>query len=506
MRATVLCAPEVLPAFSAGTLWRLVDSPAMSVRLPSPFAIYALTVIGVFGILATARGLVDSDYYWHITAGRLVAERGVLDSDPFSYTWGGQPWVMHEWLGELLMFWLIDGVGVGVSTFLFGAISVSGPLVLALALRRRGVAVVPLTVVTSLVLYLFASYATIRPQAFSWLFLGLLLAGMVVGRPGWRWRPWLVVPLFALWANVHGLYVIGLGVLGVYVLFTVLGRTPMAPRRWEVVAMLGAALAASMLTPAGPEGLLYPLRYVDSGDWGLRHISEWQSPNFHEPAQLGLLVLIVAMLANGMRATPSWLAAMAAWGLVGALLATRNVPLAGLLAMPTLALGLADRLPNRAVPRPARVQLARRVMEIAVALVILATTVIVVPGLPAVAGHVVIPRTFPGAAVDRIERIDPDARVFAEYQWGGYVSYRLFDSGARVFVDGRNDMYDERILEDFVSIRNAEDGWERLLANYGADAILLPPDAPLVREPALQAQWCEDHRDGVAVLLVRECP
>ena len=269
----------------------LVDSRAMPTRMPSPFAIYAITVAGVFGILTTARGLVDSDYYWHIMAGRLVAERGVLQTDPFSYTWGGQSWVMHEWLGELVMHWLIAGVGVGISTFLFGVASISGPLILAWALRRQGVALLPLTIATSLVVYLFASYATIRPQAISWLLLGLLLAGLVSVRPERRWRPWLVIPLMVIWANVHGLYVIGLGVLGLYVLFTLIGRTPMSPRRWEMVGVLAAAIAASMVTPAGPEGLVYPLRYVDAGDWGLSHISEWQSPDFHDPTQLGLLGL-----------------------------------------------------------------------------------------------------------------------------------------------------------------------------------------------------------------------
>jgi hypothetical protein len=139
----------------------------MQPRLPSPFAILAITVAGLFGILTTARGLVDSDYYWHVTAGRLVAERGVLSTDPFSYTWGGQPWVMHEWLGELVIYWLVSAAGVGVATFVFGVISVSGPLVLAWTLRRMGVAMLPLAAATGLVLYLFTSYATIRPQAIS---------------------------------------------------------------------------------------------------------------------------------------------------------------------------------------------------------------------------------------------------------------------------------------------------------------------------------------------------
>jgi hypothetical protein len=491
---------------SAATCRSPVHSRPMGRRLPSPFAIYAVTVAGMFGIVAAARGLVDSDYYWHITAGRLIAERGVLTTDPFSYTWTGQPWVMHEWLGELLMYGLVSTVGPGPAAFVFGAISISGPLILAWTLWRRGVALLPLAMAASLVIYLFASYATIRPQAISWLFLGALLAALITLRPEQRWRPWLIVPLFALWANVHGLYVVGLGVLGIYGLFTLVGRTPMASRRWEIAAIVVAAFGASMLTPAGPAGLLYPLRYVDSGDWGLRHISEWQSPDFHDPTQLGLLALVVAILANGMRATPAWLRATAAGGLVGALVATRNVPIAGLLSLPTLSLGLNDRLRRRRATRSPREQVARRWMEMAVAALILTATAIIVPRLPAVAGDRVIPRTFPVAAVDWLEAADPDARVFAEYQWGGYVIDRLFDRGARVFVDGRNDMYDERILEDFVTIRNADEGWEGRLAEYGADAILLPPQAALVKGAAEEAGWCEAYRDDVAVLLVTECP
>jgi hypothetical protein len=478
---------------------------AVLARLPSPFAIFAITVAGLFGILTAARGLADSDYYWHITAGRLVAERGVLSTDPFSYTWGGQPWAMHEWLGELIMYWLVGAAGAGVATFMFGVISVSGVLVLAWTLRRMGVAMLPIALATGLVVALYASYATIRPQAFSWLFLGILISGLLAARPEHRWRPWLAVPLFILWANVHGLYVIGLGVLGVYVVFTLLGRTPMAPRRWETAGALIAAFVASSLTPAGPAGLLYPLRYVDPGDWGLRHIAEWQSPNFHDPVQFGLLALIAALLLNGMRATPAWLAVVAACGVIGALLATRNVPLAALLALPTLALGLGDRLPAREGPRAPRVQRVRRLMELGMAAAVLAAAMVIVPRVPALAGDRIVLRAFPVAAVDRLVEIDPDARVLAEYGWGGYVIHRLFDSGGRVFVDGRNDMYDEQILEDYSSIRAAAVGWEELLASYGADAILMPPEAAVVGA-AQDAGWCEVHRDDLAVLLVPDCP
>ena len=377
---------------------------------------------------------------------------------------------------------------------------------MAATLRRRGIAMLPLALVTSLVLWIYTNYATIRPQAITWLFLGLLLAWLITLRPEQRWRPWLAVPFFVLWANIHGLYVVGGGILAVYVAFTLAGRTAMAPRRGTMLAVLVASFLGSMLTPAGPAGLLYPLRYVDAGDWGLAHISEWQSPDFHNPAQWGLLLLLLAVLANGMRATPGWQATLALAGVVGALLATRNAPLAALLAMPTLASGLATRLPAREGPRSPRVQRARRLMELSLAGAVVVSAAVIVPGLPGVSGAQVIPRNFPVAAVDRLATTQPAAHVLAEYQWGGYVIDRLYDSGARVFVDGRNDMYDQQILDDYVTIRNAEEGWQGLLAAYGPDAILLPPDAALVGGPAQAAGWCEVYRDDVAVLLLAACP
>src|SRR6185437_729591 len=95
-------------------------------------------------------------------------------------------------------------------------------------------------------------------------------------------------------------------------------------------------------------------------------------------------------------------------------------------------------------------------------------------------------------------------RVLAEYGWGGYEIHRLYDSGGRVFVDGRNDMYSEQILNDYSHIRNADDGWQALLDRYGVQAILLPPGAPLVTA-ADDAGWCEAYRDEVAVLLRPTC-
>ena len=129
-----------------------------------------------------------------------------------------------------------------------------------------------------------------------------------------------------------------------------------------------------MVTPAGPIGILYPLRYVEGGDWGLANIQEWQSPNFHEPAHMGFLLMIVALGLNGGRSTPGWLVTLSWIGVAMGLLALRNAPIAVVFAMPTLVMGLESRLRARDARRTkARqtmtpsVALARRVMELVTA-------------------------------------------------------------------------------------------------------------------------------------------
>jgi hypothetical protein len=113
---------------------------------------------------------------------------------------------------------------------------------------------------------------------------------------------------------------------------------------------------------------------------------------------------------------------------------------------------------------------------------------------------------YPVEAVNRLKSVMPDARVLAEYGWGGYVIHELYGRGGRVFVDGRNDMYDQRILEDYDAIKSADSEWTTLVDRYGVDAILLMPTAAVTRGPAEAAGWCEAYRDERQVLYLRTCP
>ena len=484
--------------------------------LPSPVAILTIALGGVMFAITVTKGVQDPDFFWHITTGQLIAETGTVPStDPFSFTWFERPWTPHEWLSELLIYWLVTGLGRIGALFVFGLFPAAIFAVLAQALTRHGGArVLSLALPFALGAFVLIGYVTLRPQAISWLLLSLLAWFLLAALPDRPARFLLLIPFFVLWANLHGVYVIGLGVVGVYTFFTLIGRTPMSPARGWVLATLVGAVGASMLTPAGPIGILYPLRYVEGGDWGLANIAEWQSPNFHEPAHMGFLLMIVALGLNGGRSTPGWLVTLSWVGVAMGLLALRNAPIAVVFAMPTLVMGLEARLRARDArrtkarrPIAPSVALGRRMMELATALVIAGGSMaVLIPRDINAAIDENIGERFPVAGVARLLQIQPNANVLAEYGWGGYVIWHMHETGGRVFVDGRNDMYSQQVLEDYTAIRAADPGWEALAAQYDVEAILLPPETTLTRGPAQSAGWCEMLRDEWQVLYLRSCP
>jgi hypothetical protein len=479
-------------------------------RLPSPLAIFALALGGVLIGITVTKGVQDPDYFWHVTAGQWMVDNGrVPNTDPFSFTWAGQPWTPHEWLSEVVMYWLVDLLSRTAATFVWGLFPAAIIATQAAMLARHGVTVRAFALPAVLIGLVITPYVTLRPQAVSWLLLSLLVWSLWELRPDRPRRALLLVPLFVLWANLHGVYVIGLGVVLTYCIFTILGRTPMsAAKGWMAAGALGA-VAASALTPAGPIGILYPFRYVELGDWGLANIQEWQSPSFHEPAHWAFLGLIVWVGLNGGRRTPGWLVMLSWVGIALGLTALRNVPIAAVFSLPTLALGMQDRLASRASARPMAPSraLGRRLLEMgAAAIVVIGALVVLVPPGVGEGPRANIAERFPVNAVAELARVDPGARVLAEYGWGGYVIHELYATGGRVFVDGRNDMYDQRILDDYDAIKAADPNWQQLADDYGVEAILLDPESTLTRGPALQGGWCEQYRDETQVLYLRECP
>jgi hypothetical protein len=88
------------------------SASAASLKGEHPFDIGAglflctlLFVVAAFFFMFFPNVLQDGDTGWHLAAGRYIVEHiSVPVTDPFSYTFEGQPWTAHEWLAEILMY------------------------------------------------------------------------------------------------------------------------------------------------------------------------------------------------------------------------------------------------------------------------------------------------------------------------------------------------------------------------------------------------------------------
>ena len=114
------------------------------------------------------------------------------------------------------------------------------------------------------------------------------------------------------------------------------------------------------------------------------------------------------------------------------------------------------------------------------------------------------PNRFPVTAASALSQQDaPESiRLYANWQWGGYLIYRLWPS-FKVFDDGRTDFYGPAFVQDGLDVWNAKSNWSAILAQYDVNATLLPVDSALASVLRERPDWTPIYQDQVAVLFER---
>ena len=197
-----------------------------------------------------ARTWADPDLWGHLRFGADILRDGLPRADPYSFT-SDIPWINHEWLAEVVLSaaWAAGGGGL-IALKMAIVCGTLGFLLLTL----RGRAVSPtardLTVVTA-VFGLWARVFVIRPQIFSVLFFAALLWSLVSAERAHSDRLWILPLLFGLWVNLHGGWIVGLGVLFLWTAAGLggVGAAPIATR--TLAGVLAVSLAATLANPYG---------------------------------------------------------------------------------------------------------------------------------------------------------------------------------------------------------------------------------------------------------------
>jgi hypothetical protein len=502
-----ILSPHAPPAERAASRTRGLPYPSIPAVV---FAVWGLVVPLMFGDrLLNA----DGDMLRHLRHGAWILEHGAfIHADPFSYTRGGDPFVSFEY-GSQILYALAHQVGglAGVAV-LASLLIAASYAVLTRFLLSRGVDAFLTYLVSIAAAILGAVHWTARPHLFSLLGVMLLLHWL---EPGERApRAWWLAPIFLVWANLHGGFVFGLVLLGIYLAGSVLewwlgGDRPFWAGRVKYYAeALAIAGLATLANPNGWELHLHIIRFF--GEPFLRdNTHEFLSPDFHTAggkmllaALLGIITLLAVV--PGRPTGPRLLLLLA--NVAFALQARRNIPLLAATVFPVLAIHFDAawrRLPDWRGVRAVFERDARRGRDApfiaAVALFLVALALL----RGSVLGYQMIParldpHEFPVAAVQRARTVGVEGRIFHDFIWGGYILYAWPEQ--RVFIDGGTDFYGPGLMSTYMDVSGLQPGWRDTLAARDIGLVLMPTRSPLVNELA-QDGWQVRYCDPTAALL-----
>jgi len=513
-----------------------VTTSPVWLRLAAP-SIADIFFIALFGTLLltplAVRLLGDAGIGWHIRTGQLIImEHRIPHTDPFSSSVGGKPWYAWEWLYDLVVGECEARLGLNGVVWFNAAVTAAAFSWLLRWLIRRGAHLLVATALALLALCASMIHLLARPHVVTWLFTMawfVVLEGYErrsedVKRPIVG-RSLLLFPLsMLLWVNVHGGFLMGFVLLGIFLAAALwewshwrsdriedaLQEVAARHRATKLAGVALLSVLASLVNPYGWRLYQHILSYLSSR-FLMNHIQEFQSPDFHGIAQRCFLVLLLITLVTlacrgrQLRASAILIVIFAVYT---GLYASRSIPVSALL----LVMVIGPLIPgwsragflSRA--HSLQTQLTGHLWPLAMCV---ATLLIAING-GRIGSTIWIdarfdPTKMPVAAVDYVAARRMSHPILTPDSWGGYLIYRRFPQ-ERVVADDRHDLYGEDFFKSYLKMVHVEAGWQEFLRDHDVSCVLFPRNAALTNVLLESPGWAVLYRDDVAVLMARQTP
>jgi len=476
----------------------------------------------------------DWDFPFHLKTGAKILESGVPREDLYSFRTTGRTWLDAQWLFQVLVYLAYRSFGFkGLSFLLAGLVVLTWMIFGSIGQARKTCFFV--FPVSLLALWGAAHRIYLRPELFSYLLVAIYMLLLERERKK-RIKLLMLLPVLSIfWANVEGLWPLGLVLLGSYfgeelwlkyfagsARLAEFGDERTRPRPLRMLAVLIVCLAAGFATPYFAKGFLFPLTLVQETightNYIKTHIEEELSPfpyfrfPFVEIPFLILACLSLASLALNYKKFRSghWLLFIAFLFL--GLNARRNMAFLCLVAIPIVGLNLQAWLARH--PRREYIFKAISTMlGLALAIFLLVS----VPSGKFFAwdqthrklGAGIVYSNFPYAAAEFLKGNNWTGNIFNQLHQGGFL-IAVRKPGWKIYVDGRTEVYGGELIEE--SFRALKD-YSFFLAEqkkWGFDAALIdrrdPMATPLLKAITSDPAWALVYRDQFFLLFLLNIP
>lgn len=419
---------------------------------------------------------IDPDFGWHLMAGNYIRQHGIPSHDVFSYTAGNFSWVNHEWANDVLFSHIYQLGGLGLLVWIYSALWTA-------ALYINGRRNFGITFLAALALM---PYASVRPAVWTLLGLAVLLRITAIRS---RFPRYLIPVLFALWANLHGGFVIGF----IYLAYLAISRHS---REWAYILLL--SILCSFANAYGPDLYVEIVRTVANQQIH-GSLSEWQPLNIMLASWAYIIVWTCGFILFSKDRLQHWLRFETILLVMG-LLSSRNVMLFVIVSMRHTETYLKQMVAM--VPR--RLDVSR---QLTLGIII----GIAVVGLFYGVKQVYLPFTtleanYPAKEVQYLRQHGCAGNLFNDYNFGGYLIWKLPQQ--QVYIDGRMPTWvapdGSSYFETYLDVINNRQTRDAEFHKYNIRCALLQRSAqnkPIIRD-LMDSDWQIVSRSRSGILLV----
>ena len=447
--------------------------------------------------------IAEPDIWWHLRNGRYLLQYHSLPRvDMYSYGAAGSPWLDHEWLSEIPFYLGFKAMGLpGIVLVYFVVISL---IFAAVYYRtcRSGSDCKDATLVTCAAIFLATVSIGPRTLLFGWLCMAALLLLLDQFERSGKGL-WLVPPLFALWINLHGSWVLGMVAMAVTIASGLVeGKWGLVTaRRWsplqwkKLLITLACSMGALFANPFGYRLVVYPFDFLFRQPSNMKKIQEWQSVDFNTATGKIAMLMLCALLAAALFSRRRWrlgeiiVAAIAVWN---GLSHTRLLFFSALILPPFLA-------PRVRLFRPYDKQLDKPWLNAFIMAGIVGAMIFFFPSQSQLQSQ--IDERYPTNAVEFMQQHNIQGRLFNVYHWGGYIEWKAPD--VKPFYDGRTDIFVHNgTFDEGLRVAGVKEPFE-VLNKYGIEYVLFETGTPLAYLLDHSAEWKVIYADSLAKLYQR---
>lgn len=487
-----------------------------------PKKLLALIPLAYISILLFQTDLAMlADLGRHLKLGEIILDcRCVPQTNLFSYTHPDFPIINHEWLSQVIFYFVASAFGLNaLLIFKMIIVLLSATIIYKIALSKASAFWV--TIFSLLSITIFSMRFSVLPELFSYLFIALFILILEKYKKQKNMKLLYLLPLLEiLWVNMHIYFILGITIYGFFFLEQILKNKKL---NFQLMLIGFLLIFSTLLNPGFIRGALLPFTF--STNYGF-NVEENNSPlKIFEPTSTNtniaytlvlqvitfeiLVILFIFTLFfkkqwSRMSDTGNALTA----GFLG-LSFTRCLSLFGLMGLIPLAQAVTD------IEQKLKKHLETPMLNIFKGLIIIIVLIIIGIHLNGLLEYNILRFGFmPSAekAAEFIKNNNINGRIFNNYIIGNYLIYALYPKEL-VYIDARPESYPASFFDNYWRMMTDEKFFNDQVKKYAVNAVVFNVlyEDPSRSRPFLirlleSKEWIPVYADGTVTILIKNTP